>query len=276
MFRGFYTAASGMLTQQRRTEILTNNLANVNTPGYKSDNASIRAFPEMLLQRLDSHRIPGSPISIRTSSEVGSVNTGVYVHETIPQFQQGDLYETNLPLDFALRELVMPETENGIPASIFFAVENPEGGELYTRNGNFTLDAEGYLTTANGFYVLDAEGNRIHLENGEFTTSPEGYIEQNGEIVARIGVAFAENANVLRKNPQGLFELEDGGALPSAYGIDGATFTVNQGYIERSNVDATKTMTELLSAYRTFEANQKVLQAYDQSMGKAVNEIGKL
>jgi len=276
MFRGFYTAASGMLTQQRKTEILTNNLANVNTPGYKSDDASTRAFPEMLLQRIDATKFGNRTMSLRTSSLVGSLNTGVYIQETTPSFRQGDLSKTELSTDFALREFEMPQNNDGNPSSIFFTVENPDGGEFYTRNGNFTLDAEGYLTTAKGYFVLDADGNRIQLRNGDFTTTEEGYIEQNGEYIARLGVSFANNANLLRKNAQGLFELEGGGALPSAYGIDGVRFSVNQGYIERSNVDATQTMTELLSAYRTFEANQKILQAYDQSMGKAVNEIGKL
>ena len=95
MFRGFYTAASGMYTQQRKTEMLTNNMANVNTPGFKADQSSIRAFPEMLLQRLESTPSPAG------NSEVGAVNTGVYMQESIPRFIQGDLRQTDLPTDLA-------------------------------------------------------------------------------------------------------------------------------------------------------------------------------
>ena len=81
MLRGFYTAASGMLTQQRKTEMLANNMANVNTPGFKSDQSAIRAFPEMLLQRME----PGRGVSAPVSRTIGSLNTGVYMQEAMPE-----------------------------------------------------------------------------------------------------------------------------------------------------------------------------------------------
>ncbi len=275
MFRGFYTAASGMLSQQRRAEILTNNLANVNTPGYKADQLSLRAFPEMLISRIHSGTTKKSG-GKRMMFPVGTVNTGVYVQDATPDFRQGDLRKTELPTDFALQNIAMPANEEGISGTVFFILQNPGGGVQYTRNGNFTLDSRGFLTTATGYYVLDINGNPVQLENDGFRLTEDGYIEQNGAVVARLGIAFSENPNLLRKTGAGLYEPEEG-ELPSAYDAGPElAFALKQGYVERSNVDAARTMTELLAAYRSFEANQKVLQAYDRSMDKAVNEIGKV
>lgn len=275
MFRGFYTVASGMIAQQRRTELLTNNLSNVNTPGYKADQSSMRAFPEMLLQSFGQKSIPvKGGTNIPQASLVGPINTGVYMQETLPNFLQGDLRETGLGTDVALLDVNMPVGENGISGSVFFTVEHPDGGVRYTRNGNFTVDAAGYLTTASGYYILDENGNRILLQSDQFTITDDGFITENNQVTARLGLAFAENPATLIKEGNGLFRTDEN--LPNAYTIDNAYFRTQQGFLERSNVDPTKTMTELLTAYRAFEANQKVLQAYDRSMEKAANEIGRL
>lgn len=274
VFKGFYTAASGMRAQQRRTEMYTNNLANVNTPGFKAEQSSVRAFPEMLLQKMESPSVPATTVT-KSTSLVGRLNTGVYVQDMTPNFQQGALTETNLNTDIALNQIMMPVNANGIQGSIFFTVQNPNGGVQYTRNGNFTLDSAGNLTTASGQYVLDTNGNRIQLKSDQFTVTEDGWIQQNGQNVARLGIAYAANPNLLSKTGTGLFQL-NGGVLPSAYANNQIAFTTKQGYIEQSNVDATDTMTSMLTAYRSFEANQKVLQAYDKSMDKAVNEIGKV
>lgn len=275
MFRGFYHAASGMITQQRRVEMFTNNLANINTPGYKADQSSVRAFPEMLLQRLETEKSPSGQVTTKMSP-VGSINTGVYVQDLTPTYKQGDLNKTELNTDVALNNIFMPTNVEGITGSIFFTVENPDGGVQYTRNGNFTLDGYGFLTNANGHYILDTAGNPIQLTSDQFTVTADGWIQQDGQNVARLGIAFAENPNELAKSGEGLFQWNNGQALPSAYENGQVSFVLQQGYLERSNVDATETMTQMLAAYRTFEANQKVLQAYDRSMDKAVNEIGKI
>ncbi|WP_088009555.1 flagellar hook-basal body protein [Indiicoccus explosivorum] len=264
MLKGFYTAASGMIAQQRRTEILTNNLGNANTPGFKADLTAVRSFPNMLLSRIDGEAT-GRQGDI---SPVGSLGTGVYVQETLPNFGQGSLRETAIPTDIALTNGVLPEG-----SAIFFRLEGQDG-ELYTRNGSFTLDASGDLVNPQGFYVLSDTGERIRLANDDFTVTAEGFIRQNGADVARIGVALSLQPEQLTKTGNGLFQAA-GGALPSAYG-GAADFSLRQGFLEQSNVDAARTMTDLMAAYRTFEANQKVLQAYDRSMERAVNEIGRV
>jgi flagellar basal-body rod protein FlgF len=277
LLRGFYTAASGMMAQQRRIEMLTNNIANANTPGYKSDQAALRAFPELLLSRLDKATVPTkTPRSFPLQPTIGSINTGVYMQELIPNFRQGDIKETGQPTDIALINGTLPvDAETGKEGTLFFVVQNENGDIRYTRNGNFTLNPQGFLTTNDGWYVLDENGQRIELPSTDFTVNADGTIVANNTRIARINIAFAANPNTLVKEGNGLFRSENG-VLPSALGNPNITYTLKQGFLERANVDLNRAMTEMLSAYRAFEANQKIVQAYDRSMDKAVNEIGRL
>jgi flagellar basal-body rod protein FlgF len=277
MFRGFYTVASGMLAQQRKTEMLTNNMANANTPGYKADQASMRAFPEMLLERLDSAEAPTDrKISLPFNQTVGTLNTGVYMQETIPKFLQGDIRETGRKADIALVNGSMPADEDsGMQGSVFITVEGADGPR-YTRNGNLTVNGNGFLTTNSGYYVLDENGGRIQLETDDFKVGETGEILVEDTAVARLGIGFSENPNTMIKQGDGLFATEGNEPLQNAYDADGVVFSTKQGYLERSNVDASRTMTDMMTAYRAFEANQKVLQAYDRSMEKAANEIGRV
>ena len=279
MFKGFYSAMSGMTAQQRKTEILTNNMANASTPGYKSDQSTIRSFPDMLMSAITSNGIPTEHgLNILKATPVGALNTGVYLQETLSNYAQGALQQTGLSTDIALIDGQLPiDQESGNPGAIFFRIQHPDGNEAYTRNGNFTLDGQGNLVTGMGLRVLDSEGNPIQLGNDKFTISPQGNItDENGVQVAQLGVAFSANTDVLMKQDNGLFRMLEGEALPSAYEVEGVTFSMQQQYLEASNVDASQSMTSLLTAYRAYEANQKVLQAYDKSMDKAVNDIGRV
>lgn len=271
MLRGFYTATSGMMAQQRKQEVLSNNMTNALTPGYKQDQATLRAFPELLLQRMENTQLPvSSDRKHLTMTEIGAINTGVYVQETIPDFTQGTLRETGTTTDMALIQGAIPDEEG----MVLFQVQNNDGEIRYTRNGNFTVDGEGNLTTNQGYYVLDANGNPINTDGQAFTVTPEGLLQlENGEIP--IGVSYTANANDLIKNGEDLFEVEEG-ALQDARAVAGLQFEIQQGYLESSNVDTGQTMTEMMQAYRAFEANQKVVQAYDRSLDKAVNEIARL
>lgn len=278
MFRGFYTVASGMLAQQRRTEMLTNNMANANTPGFKADQSSLRAFPEMLLQRYDEQKVPTvKGLNLPSNHVVGPINTGVYMQETMPKFIQGDLQETGQKTDLALLDILMPQNQDtGFNGSIFFTVQNAAGETRYTRNGDFTLDGQGYLTTGSGHYVLDAAGNPIQLSSDQFTVDGNGYLQGAAGETALLGIGFSENPFQMVKEGDGLYRTEDGAVLGDARGEAGVEFNLQQGFLERSNVDVSRTMTDMLTAYRAFEANQKVLQAYDKSMDKAANEVGRI
>ena len=279
MFRGFYTVASGMIAQQRRTELLSNNIANANTPGYKADQSTIRSFPEMLLSRITK----SGPANVEngfegsSSKQIGAVGTGVYMQETLPDYSQGQITETELPTDVALIDGNLPvNNATGKPGAIFYRLQDPTGGEAYTRNGNFTLDAAGNLVNAQGYYVLSDQGEKITLQSDDFQITEDGYITENGQRVARLGVSYSANPDTLAKRDTGLFYTSDEQPLPSAYNVNNVSFSLKQGFLERSNVDAARTMTDMMTAYRAFEANQKILQAYDRSMDKAVNEVGKV
>lgn len=277
MFKGFYTVGSGMIAQQRRTEMLANNMANANTPGFKAEQSSIRSFPDMLMSNLDGNHIPTQKgLNLRGLTQVGDLSTGVYMQETMPSFIQGALRETNMTTDIALIDGNLPIDEaTGMPGAIFFKLDNGNGTEAYTKNGNFTIDANGFLTNPSGYYVLDVNSQWIQLQNDDFAVSSNGDVMENGVPVATLGVAFAEQPGALAKTGNGLF-TNAAGNLPEAQNAAGVGYSFQQGYLESSNVDAGKTMTDMLAAYRAFEANQKILQAYDRSMEKAVNEIGRV
>ncbi|SFQ27362.1 flagellar hook-basal body protein [Salibacterium halotolerans] len=275
MLRGFYGAASGMLAQQRQTQMLSENLSNLNTPGFKADQGSNRTFPEMLVQAQNAENFPGS-----RPAPIGELATGVYMQERTPDFSQGNLRETGNTADAAIWQQEMPEGEDGEQGSLFFRVSNADGEERYTRNGNWTVDGEGFLTTSQGNYVLGQDDEPIQVGNENFSIDKNGVITDDaGAEAGQLGVAYADNANNLVKEGNGLFRLEteDGAeALPTAIGADGVGYTINQGSLERSNVDPGETMTELMNSYRIFESNQRMLRTYDQSMQRAANEIGSL
>jgi flagellar basal-body rod protein FlgG len=277
LFKGFYTVATGMITQQRRTELLSNNLANANTPGFKADQSTIRSFPDMLMSSIGKTNAPANQqAGAEYMNQVGALNTGTYLQETLPNYIQGQIYSTDFTTDMALIDGNLPQNEEGVSGSIFFRLAHPDGGEAYTRNGNFTLDGQGYLVNGQGLYVLNDAGQRIQLPNDDFRLDESGAIYVNNQQVARVGVSYAANPNMLQKQDNGLIRTENGVNLPSAYGANGVSFTLRQNFLEGSNVDSGRAMTDLMTAYRAFEANQKVLQAYDRSMEKAVNEIGKI
>ncbi|WLR41616.1 flagellar hook-basal body protein [Bacillus carboniphilus] len=269
MFRGFYTATSGMLAQQRRTEMLSNNIANANTTGYKADQSTMRSFPEMLISLNKSEELPAdSSMKYTTRKPIGNLNTGVYVQEFIPSFVQGDLRETSIKSDVAIMQDNM---EQGV---LLFAVKDEQGDIKYTRNGNFTINDQGVLTLHNSA-VLSSEGNELVIQNHDYQINTNGQIIVNGQEVGSIGVYVAEDESTLVKEGNDLYRINNEETLPLANVAD-VSYTLNQGFIEGSNVDVQTSYTEMLTAYRTFEANQKVVQAYDKSMDKAVNEIGRL
>jgi len=270
LLRGFYTAASGMMSQQRTQEALSNNIANVNTPGYKADSAVTRSFPEMLIRQMGSNAqgLGQAPVRSISGQTIGSLHTGAYVQEVIPNFSQGPIRETGLTTDLALVDGEMPDETGGL----FFTVENEAGDTRYTRNGHFTVDADGFLTTNEGFYILDDNGNRIQPNSLDFVVSDNGQIQADG-LNANIGIAYIADTEALVKEEENLL-TGDVDAVNARN--ENMQFSVLQHTLEGANVDPGKTMTEMMTAYRMFEQNQRMLKAYDESMGKAVNEIGRL
>ncbi len=281
MLRGIDTAASGMVALQRRQEALTNNLANIETPGYKKVDTTLRAFPEVFLERINDSKT--SPIGNAPGfSWIGSMQQGVYAQENISSFLQGDLVTTNNPLDVAIDDRAIP-LENGQKPSAFFAVTNAAGEIRYTRNGRFSVDETGQLVTLEGYKVLNNQGNPIQadpsLASSEVSISASGEMIVNPDspasrkIVDTIGLVLVQNPNDLVKEGNGIFRLD--GQNPAFLKELPAGVQLQHKMIEHSNVDATMTMTSMMENVRLYEANQKVLQAYDRSL-ELLNSVGKV
>lgn len=286
MFRGIYTATSGMIAASRKQEALTNNLANAETPGYKQDSSVLRAFPDILMQRIDSTRELGD-LNVQNGGRtpLGTLHTGVYAQEFIPQFTQGGLKETGRIFDFAIvdQTLYNPDTEQR--GHLFFTVQTPDGAIRYTRNGQLTLDEEGYLVTGEGYRVLNDlqepirvdEDVRIDAQGRIFVRDAAGEF-QDGTLY----LAYTEEPQLMVKEGNGLYRFDGEGVLPDVLDTpvpgagEGNPYQILQGFIETSNVDVTQTMTDMLQTYRLYEANQRVLQTYDRSMEKTVNEVGRV
>lgn len=251
MVRGLYTAAAGMMAQQVRVDTIANNLANVDTSGYKRDEAAIRSFPEMMLSRLDR------PAAV----PIGRLVTGSVVDEIGTSDRQGPLRETGNPLDFALQD------------NAFFAVRTAGGDIGYTRQGSFVLDGNGRLVTTAGHVVLGIANGRmdeIYLPGGDLQVSRDGSISgavnAQGEVVERF---------VLVGKPLGQGWRKEGDSLYRGAAAQVQNFEVRQGYLEGSNVNPLSEMVAMMSAVKAYEASQKVIQATDSTLEKA-NEIGRV
>lgn len=252
MIRGLYTSASGMLTESARSDVASNNLANVNTTGYKKDTTIMASFPEMLVMRMNDQKKGELQVPV-----VGTLGTGVLLDEVVTSYAQGALKESSSSFDLA------------IAGDGYFAVETPNG-EAYTRNGSFTLDSEGYLVTNEGNYVLGQAG-RIAVEgatDGGFAVDGEGNVTVNGETVDTLRlVSFADQAQ-LTKVGDSLFIAAEQGTPAGG--------RVMQKFLETSNVNPITEMVDLITIMRAYEANQKAVQAHDKTLEQVINDVGRV
>ncbi len=228
-YQPMFVLASGMLLQERKLGVITNNLANLDTPSFKRDLLLVSAWY--------------TDVSVKENTEdpESSSNNFVYpmVGSVFTDLSQGPLRRTDNPLDLAI------EGEG------FFGVRTPEGIR-YTRKGTFTLDREGYLVTEEGYMVLDRNGEEIRLEGAEVFVDPEGNIYVEGELVASLGVWTLEN-------PQKVgFDLFTGNPVPTE------DFRVRQGFIEMSNVNGILEMVRLIETSRAHEVYSRLVQAVDE------------
>lgn len=287
MLRGLYTAASGMISQQRRHDTVTNNISNINTPGYKQTNAVTRSFPETLLSL--------TGVEPEQATTIGKLTMGVFAEESLAIHLQGNLQQTNNASDFALiSNIEVPglsfdasgksigqEGEITFQPQAFFTVQDPSGEIRYTRGGAFTLTEDGFLMSSDGSNVLGTNGQPVQMPVGVgletlLLTDDQRFVDSKGnEVGTQLLITRVENPNQLVREGNGNFRFAVEGG--EARAIDpGERIEVRQGYIERSNVDAAQAAVDLMSALRAYEANQKVVQFYDQSLSKAVNEVGRV
>ncbi len=251
MFQGYYNLTSAMLTQTRNLNVVSNNMSNVSTPGYKADQMTISAFEEQLVSRSYEK-------SMENSVAVGGYSGLVYADRNYTDYTQGAYVSTGMPLDFALG------------SEGFFTVQTADGN-AYTRNGSFSLDAEGYLTLQGVGRVLGTNGAPIQLNSTNITVDSVGNI-YNGEtnaFIARLSVVdFEDYENQLVKADNGTFTAPNGGAVA-------VNATIMQGAVEGSNVDSVEEMTKMLSSQRALQSSAQIFTMYDQLIGKIVNQIGQ-
>ena len=261
MFKGLYTAYTGMVNQQKRLDTMTNNLANVNTVGYKKEGATSQAFSDMLAYRIKDATTPGRVDGI------GTMNMGVKIGENYTDWTQGSFRQTENTYDMALSGMG------------FFNIEftNKEGDTmtLYTRDGGFTVNKDGYLVNDNGDYVLGLTENgtqtRIQLDPTKPTTVDEmGNLFQEDEQVARLMLTDFEDYNYISQYGENYYQALEGAEITEA------DVQVYSGYLEQSNVETVQEMVNMIAIQRNYEANQKVITTYDKSMDITVNQIGKV
>lgn len=238
-----------MFTQQRRMDVVTNNIVNAETLGYKKDTMVTRSFKDLLIDRI---RDPNSG-----NTRVGPLNTGIYSDEIFTSFVSGPLEQTNRTTDMA------------IEGDAFFVVETPDG-ERFTRSGDFYVNAEGYLVTPEGHYVL-GDGGRMQVGN-DFSLSPDGTVTNaQGGNAGKLRLETFEDKDVLRKQGHNLF-YPYGDTAPAA----SQNAKVLQGYIENSNVDIGRELVDMIEVTRSYEANQRMARMIDETLAKTVNDVGRL
>lgn len=261
MVRGLYIAASSAISESKRIDVISNNIANVNTSGYKKDTMISETFPEILMKRIGTSNvkdiIPSAPAGTRIGA-IGKFSYGVRVDEVFTNFEQGSLTNSGNSLDLALKG-------NG-----FFTIETPEG-ERYTRSGEFTLDAEGFITTKEGYRVLGQNGP-IQVSGKEVIIDENGTIFSDGAEIDTLKLADFNDYTLLKKVGDALYidASGDGGNSKEAEGL------IQQGFVEGSNVNSVKSMVEMITMLRSYEANQKVIRTHDEMLQKAANEVGRV
>ena len=257
MVKGLYTSATGMINEQRRVDVLANNLANSSTTGFKAEGSTSEAFYDVLAYKIKD---TSEPFAAR---KLGAMNLGVKIGETYRDFSEGSFITTENDYDMALS------------GKGFFAIEfTSKAGEVstkYTRAGDFIVNTKGELVNKNGDYVLDTNNSHIILDPiVKPVMGLDGTIYQNGNAVAKIQVQDFEDYNYLKKYGENYFDAVEG-ATPIE-----STATVYNGMLEASNVQTVKEMVNLINYQRAYETNQKMIQAHNETLDIAVNQVGKV
>lgn len=259
MIRALYSAATGMNAQETNIDVISNNLANVNTTGYKKSRAD---FQDLMYQYVVE---PGAPTSESTNNPSGiQVGLGVKTAAVQKIFAQGDLLSTSNPFDVA------------IEGDGFFQVQLPDGTAAFTRTGSFRLNGEGELVTADGYTVdpaitIPPEATSISIgEDGTvaYTTADNATPSTVGELTA---VRFQNNAGLRAIGRNLYMETESSGApVTGSFSEDGFG-RLQQGFLEGSNVSVVEQVVSMITAQRAYEASSKGIQTADEMLNLAIN-----
>jgi flagellar basal-body rod protein FlgF len=245
MIDGLYRVGAGMSTKMVRMEILANNLANIETLGFKRD----RAFSE----ELDA-----------AAAQSAADGSGDLVIHQVVDYSEGSLKQTNNQLDLAIQ------------GRGFFVLDTPSGPR-YTRNGNFQLGLDGTILSSGGYPVSGTNGKLqlpdVHrLTQGSVQVSETGEVTVDKQIVGQLRVVDFQDYTQLMKDDQALFTAPaEAGPVEGPGRLTG----IRQGYVEESNVEGIEEMVSMIDLSRSFEAEQKAIQTIDTSLGQS-NEVGKM
>ncbi len=253
MLKSLTTAATGMTAQERQLEVISNNLANSATTGFKKSRSE---FQDLMNQ---THTAPGAATSATTQNPTGiQVGTGAKVVATTKEFEQGSPQVTSRDLDFM------------VAGDGFFSIQKPNGDVLFTRNGSFKLDNEGRIVTSQGYLLLP----EVTVPPGTKSVSISG----DGQITAQMATNEVQNIGQVQLttfiNPSGLdsigeslFSVSPASGEPVPGNPSDPGFgVVQQGMLESSNVSPMEEMTGMIRAQRTYELNSKVIATSDQML----------
>src|ERR1700730_11059935 len=250
MIRGIYTTAASLATVTLRLGVVSNNIANASTPGYRQDR-----LPEEV----------GKPINLlgwavdRQGRSVGSITLGPQVGVSQLDLTPGPIQETSNPLDLA------------IAGTGFFAVQAADGSTRYTRDGGFHADVDGSLRARDGSAVLDTNNQAIQLPTGpDVSVAADGTVLAGGNNVAQLQMVDFAAGQQLNKVGNGMFTAPSGVQPQPAMGTQ-----LYQVYLDGSNVDMTEAMVSTMNLVRAYEANQKLMQMQDSTLKQAVNDVGR-
>ena len=255
MVRGLYTAWTGLYNEQKRLEVIANNIANSATTGYKQEGVTSQSFDDMLAIKVRDY-------SVKTDEIIGTMPLGVKIGEVFTNYGQGSVRVTGNTYDLAL------------DGAGFFTmrVTDTAGNDhiRYTRAGNFTITRDGYVTDADGNHLQSEAGDLIVPTDAEIVFDKDGTVYANGEAIDRVLIADFEDYNYLKKFADTMYEPVEGATEIESTGA------LLQGCLEQSNVKVVKEMTQMIAITRAYEANQKVVQTMDSTLDQAVNSVGRV
>ncbi len=249
MINGIYLATSGMNMEQKRMDVLSNNLSNVNTAGYKKEKVVFQVYKDRNI------------FNVSENTELGNYSGGIVIGQKLIDLSEGNIRYTGNLLDFCV---------NG---KNFFAVNSPDG-QLLTKDGSFRLDENGNLINRDGYFVVGNNGN-IQIPDdsadGVLSVDESGNIYMGENIIDTfklVSVAGPEDITMIGSS---YFILKDGVQPP-----ENTDVFVKQGYIETSNVNGIAEMVDMISITRSYEASQKIINMEDETLKKTTNEVGKV
>lgn len=252
MLRGFYTAASGILTQERTIDVLTNNIANARTPGFRASRVVTNTFDHELLTRIEG----------ANTGRIGVGSPMRKVEDVLVKFNPDSLEETYWPYDMA------------IDGTGYFNIRSEDGTQQYlSRNGNFDLDELNRLILPGRGFVLGESGEPIELATSDFTVETDGSVyDDTGKFVDKLLLTIPPEGTKIEQLQNGLFTVED---MAANVPVDPGTKVV-QGWLERNNININQEYAMVMEAQRAFQSNSSALQIIDQIDQKAAREIASL